>query len=65
MSNGALASYTFLPWLRRGLAARIERPDAPGGAAPRVSLPVSVMLDTSAGPRPVTANLALVDKRPF
>jgi hypothetical protein len=59
VSNGALASYTFLPWLRRGLATRIERPDAPGGAAPRVSLPVSVRLDTSAGPRPVTANLAL------
>jgi len=60
VSNGALASYTFLPWLRRGLGARIDRPDAPGGAAPRVSLPVSLRLDTSAGPRVATANLALI-----
>jgi hypothetical protein len=61
VSNGELASYTFLPWLRRGLAARIARQDAPGGpVAPRAGLPVSLTLDTGEGPRVATADLALI-----
>ena len=61
MSNGPVASYTFLPWLRRGLAARIARQDVDGGvAAPRVQMPLSLTLDTSEGPKVTTAQLALI-----
>jgi hypothetical protein len=61
VSNGALASYTFLPWLRRGLAARIARQDVAGGSpAPRAELPLALSLDTSDGPKVATADLALI-----
>lgn len=60
MSPAPLASYTFLPWVRRGLAARIDRPDGGGTAAPRASLPVEIGLDTSEGLKTATANLALM-----
>jgi hypothetical protein len=39
-----LGTYTFLPWLRSGLASRITAPDAPGGAALRASVRVALEL---------------------
>jgi hypothetical protein len=41
----SLASYAFLPWLRRGLATRIARVDGTDGATPNVELPTSLSLN--------------------
>ncbi len=37
-----LATYAFLPWLRRGIGADIARVDGTSGAEPRVAIPVEV-----------------------
>ena len=39
-----MSSYTFLPWLRHGLANRITTPDAPGGPPLRVNVRVELEL---------------------
>ena len=36
--SAPLGTYSFLPWLRQGLANRITAADAPGGAALRASV---------------------------
>ena len=43
-----LGTYTFLPWLRSGLANEITAPDAPGGPALRASVRVDLELAGSA-----------------
>jgi len=54
----SLASYAFLPWLRRGLATRISRVDGTdGGAAPNVELETSLSLN--GGSLSATVPLAL------
>ena len=50
-----LPEYTFVPWLRRGLAAEITQDDTLGGdpdASPdaRATLPVELTLKTVAAP---------------
>jgi hypothetical protein len=46
VSDGLLAAYTFLPWVRRGLARSIDVPDEQGaGLRARVTLPVRVRVD--------------------
>jgi hypothetical protein len=43
-----IGSYTFLPWLRNGLANKITAPDGSGGAALRASVRVDLDLSASA-----------------
>jgi hypothetical protein len=53
-----LATYTFLPWLRRGLSGRIETPA--GAGASRATLSASFSVASETGRRdltPVTVNL--------
>jgi hypothetical protein len=53
-----LATYTFLPWLRRGLSGRIETPA--GAGASRAKLSASFSVASDAGRRdltPVTVSL--------
>jgi hypothetical protein len=53
-----LATYTFLPWLRRGLSGRIETPAGAGASRAKLSASFSVASET--GRRdltPVTVNL--------
>ena len=48
-----LATYTFLPWLRRGLSGRIETPA--GAGASRATLSASFSVASEAGRRDLTA----------
>lgn len=41
-----LASYSFLPWLRRGVGADISRVDGGGTAEPRHALPIAVRFNS-------------------
>lgn len=56
-----LPTYTFLPWLRQGLANRITSADP--GSAPRAVVEVKLSLEGTGGPKgvtmPVTRNVAL------
>lgn len=54
-----LATYAFLPWLRRGIAAEIERQDGTLTGEPRVSVPITLALNAAGDARSVTADLAL------
>ena len=57
MSEPALGTYTFLPWVRRGLARSIPVRDEPGdGLVPRVRLPVTVHVE-GAGDVPMHVRL--------
>ena len=51
------AAYAFLPWLRRGLAASIERPDGSGPPAPRAA--TQVIVDINEQSLSATAPLTL------
>ena len=53
------ASWSFLPWLRTGMASEITRPDGTMTGAPRAAVPVTLAIDAGAERRPVTANLSL------
>lgn len=54
-----LATYTFLPWLRQGIASRIEQEDTLGAASPLVERAgVTVSFDVNA--QPVSNNVQLV-----
>lgn len=57
--SGPLASYAFLPWLRRGLAGGIERQDGDMTGAPRASVPLQVTLNADGQPRDIPVPLAL------
>jgi hypothetical protein len=59
-----MGTYTFLPWLRHGLANRIDAPDAPGGAPLRADVRVELeltgaALDGSTLRRPVQRDVDL------
>jgi hypothetical protein len=43
-----VSAYTFLPWLRHGLANRISAPDSPVSTAPRASVQVDLELTGAA-----------------
>jgi hypothetical protein len=45
--NGASASVTFLPWLRRGIGTEITRVDGEDAPAPRAVAPVTLTLNAS------------------
>ena len=54
-----IASYTFLPWLRQGIASQIEEVDrlgAPGNSPERASLDISVDLNG----QPLTKSVSLI-----
>ena len=53
-----LATYAFLPWIRRGIGADIARIDATPGTEPRISVPVDVRFNADDG-LSGTVNLAL------
>jgi hypothetical protein len=55
--TGPLGRYTFLPWLRHGLANRITVPDTPGAAPLRASIRVDLELSGAAidGSGPLTS----------
>lgn len=54
MSNPPLASYHFLPWARRGIAARIDNPDqAPLPRRAKLNIQVSVSVTQPSGTRVV------------
>jgi hypothetical protein len=53
------ASYSFLPWLRQGLASEITRADDTLPGAPRAEVPITITIDAAGDPREVTAVLAL------
>jgi hypothetical protein len=46
--TASLGTYTFLPWLRNGLANKITAPDGPGGAALRANVRVDLELTGTA-----------------
>jgi hypothetical protein len=46
--SATLGTYTFLPWLRSGLANRITAPDGPGGAPLRANVRVELELTGAA-----------------
>jgi hypothetical protein len=46
--SATLGTYTFLPWLRSGLANRITAPDGPGGPPVRASVRVQLELTGAA-----------------
>jgi hypothetical protein len=53
-----LATYTFLPWLRRGLSGRIETPAGPGASRAKLSASFSVASETARRDlTPVTVSL--------
>lgn len=57
MSNSQLGAYTFLPWVRRGLARALKSPDDPGAVlASQATLPVGLRVD---GTGPVTTSVRL------
>lgn len=53
------AGYSFLPWLRTGLASAITRPDGILTGAPRAEVAVTVVIDAAGDERAVTAPLTL------
>lgn len=53
-----LASYAFLPWLRRGIGSDITRVDGTAGATPRVSVEVGVRFNADDA-RSVSVDLSL------
>ncbi len=62
--TASLGSYTFLPWLRHGLANEITTPDTPANTAPRVNIDIQLELcgaaldgGTLARPVPRTVDL--------
>ena len=48
-----LARYSFLPWLRHGLAAGLKRVDAPGATAPRARVEVKLAVTDGEVDQPV------------
>lgn len=54
-----LATYAFLPWLRRGMASEIGRRDGTMTGAARAEVPITVLLRADGAPRNVTVPLAL------
>jgi hypothetical protein len=57
--SGPVATYAFLPWLRRGLASEIARPDGTLTGEPRASVAVKILLDAAGDPREIPVPLAL------
>ena len=57
--SDTLATYAFLPWLRRGMASEITRPDGGMTGAARADVPITVKLDAAGDPRDVVVPLAL------
>jgi hypothetical protein len=57
--SGPLASYAFLPWLRRGLAGGIQRQDGDMTGDPRASVPLVLTLNADGQARDVPVPLAL------
>jgi hypothetical protein len=59
--SDANATYSFLPWLRRGIATEIARVDGSGPTAPRAAAPITLVLRANAAPetREVSVPLAL------
>jgi len=55
-----VAGYGFLPWLRRGLAGQISRPDGDPGPAPRAVVDVTVVVDAAGEERPLGIPLPLL-----
>ncbi|MET9735777.1 hypothetical protein ABZZ79_35680 [Streptomyces sp. NPDC006458] len=53
------ASYAFLPWLRRGLAREIDRPDGTTTGAARAAVPITLGIDAAGERRPVTTPFEL------
>jgi len=53
------ATYSFLPWLRTGMASEIARRDGTLTGAPRADVPITVELSAEGDPREATAALAL------
>ncbi|MFJ5778894.1 hypothetical protein [Streptomyces sp. NPDC093094] len=53
------ASYAFLPWLRRGLAREIDRPDGTATGAARAAVPITLGIDAAGERRPVTVPFEL------
>jgi hypothetical protein len=53
------ASYAFLPWLRRGMASEIDRPDGSMTGAPRALVLLTLSLDASGERRDVPVPVAL------
>jgi len=51
------ASYTFFPWLRRGISTEITRVDGAGDPSARAQIPVT--LELSAGGQPVATTVRL------
>jgi hypothetical protein len=56
MPTPTIATYAFLPWLRRGMAAHIKRRDGETSADIHVRVPVGLTLNTNL---PITVPLAL------
>lgn len=54
-----LATYAFLPWIRRGMGAEIERQDGTLTGEARVSVPITLAVDAAGDARSVTADMAL------
>ncbi len=56
--NG-LATYTFLPWVRRGISTEITRVDGADDAAVRAQVPITLELDATGQRRASTVTLDL------
>lgn len=54
-----LGTYSFLPWLRRGIATEIEREEGAGPAAPRATVPITLAVGAGSETRTATVRLAL------
>ena len=46
----ALATYTFLPWLRRGLANQLETAAGPGATRATISVSFAVASENNSSP---------------
>src|SRR5205809_3294405 len=53
------AGYSFLPWLRIGMAGGLGRLDGTLIGSPRAAVKVTLAIDAAGDPRPVTAALSL------
>jgi hypothetical protein len=54
-----LATYAFLPWLRRGISREITRTDGTMTGEARAAVPITLQLEAAGAARPVTTGMAL------
>jgi hypothetical protein len=57
--SATLATYGFLPWLRRGMASQITRKDGEMTGAPRADVTITLTLDAAGDRRDIVVPVAL------